>query len=161
MKSILLGFAAHIVFLPLFVLLCVTIIGIPIAFIVQPIAYFVASIMGFAGVSLFVGTKIHRGSSLTLATPMAKIIVGALAIELALILAWFLTLGGSVLLPLFWLFQLIGWIIISVAGMAGLGAAAWTRFGLRSVIPAQAPVAQPPTPSSQEHAGDEETPASS
>lgn len=157
LKSILLGFVANIVFLPLFVLLCVTIIGIPIALIVQPIAYFVASILGFAGVSLFVGTKIHRGSSLTLATPMAKIIVGALAIELALILAWFLTLGGSVLLPLFWLFQLIGWIIIAVASMAGLGAAAWTRFGRRSVIPAPAPVPQASPAPSQEHGGDEES----
>jgi len=157
LKSLLLGFAANIVFMPLFVLLCVTIIGIPVAFIIQPIAYFVASILGFAGVSLFVGTKIHRGSNLTLPTPMAKIIVGALAIELILILAWFLTLGGSVLLPLFWLFQLIGWIIIALASMAGLGAAAWTRFGRRSAIPAPAPTTQiPPTPP-QEHGGHEES----
>ncbi len=140
LKSVLLGFAAAILFLPLFVILCITIIGIPVALFLQPIAYFVASIMGFAGVSLFVGSTLDKRSGFHLATPYAQVIVGVLVIELALILAWVFTLGGKILIPLFWLFQLIGWIIISVAGLAGLGAVTWTRFGKRSVIPAGSPI---------------------
>ena len=133
LKSILLGFAALVLALPLFLLLCVTIIGIPVALIAQPIAYFVAGIMGFAGVSLFVGTKLQRGTSLSSKSPLSRIFLGALIIEAALILAWFFTLGGKAFAPLFWLFYLIGWIVYLVAIMAGLGAVIWTRFGIRPI----------------------------
>ena len=158
LKSVLLGFGAAILFMPLFVLLCITIIGIPVALIIQPIAYSVASIMGFAGVSLFVGAKLDQRTGLTLPSPLAKILVGALAIELAFILAWIFTLGGGILAPLFWLFQTIGWIIISLAGLAGLGAVVWTRFGKRSVVTAAVVAHQAPPPSPPENAGEKETP---
>jgi hypothetical protein len=152
LKSILLGFAALVLALPLFLLLCVTIIGIPVALIAQPIAYFIGGIMGFAGVSLFVGTKLQRGTSLSLSTPLAKILLGALIIEAALILAWFLTLGGRPFAPLFWLFYLIGWIIFLVASMAGLGAVIWTRFGIRPVLAAV--TSAPPVPPSSDQRED-------
>jgi hypothetical protein len=145
LKSILLGFAAMVAFLPLFLLLCVTIIGIPAALILQPIAYFVAGIMGFAGVSSFVATKLQHGSRASLTTPISKILLGALIIEGSLILAWLFTLLGRSFAPLFWLFYLIGWIIFLVASMAGLGAVIWTRFGLRPPVSTgdSAPLAPP------------------
>ncbi len=146
LKSILLGFAAIVLALPLFLLLCVTIIGIPVALIAQPIAYFVAGIMGFAGVSLFVGTKLQHGTSLSSKSPLSRIFLGALIIEAALILAWFFTLGGKPFAPLFWLFYLIGWIVYLVAIMAGLGAVIWTRFGIRPIAIAGAET--PPVPPS-------------
>jgi hypothetical protein len=114
--------------------------------------------MGFAGVCLFVGTKLDRSSGLKLPTPLAKMLVGALAIELAFILAWVLTLGGRILAPLFWLFHLIGWFIIFVASMAGLGATAWTRFGRCPVVTATAPSPQAPPPSPPENAEDNKPP---
>jgi hypothetical protein len=146
LKSILLGFAALVLALPLFILLCVTIIGIPVALIAQPIAYFVAGIMGFAGVSRFVGIKLRHGA--VSGSPLSTIFIGALIIEGALILAWFFTLGGRPFAPLFWLFYLIGWIVYLVALMAGLGAVIWTRFGIRAVAEGEAQV--PPVPPSSD-----------
>jgi|GEM_PF-1636770 len=144
LKSILLGFAALVVALPLFILLFVTIIGIPVALIAQPIAYFAAGIMGFAGVSLFVGIKLRQGAGPSSGSPLSRIFLGALVIEGALILAWLFTLGGRAFAPLFWLFYLIGWIVYLVALMAGLGAVIWTRFGIRPIVVPAAPV--PPVP---------------
>jgi hypothetical protein len=158
LKSFLLGFLAIILFLPLFIILLITIIGIPVALIIQPIAYSLASIMGFAGVSLFVGARLDRSSGLKLPTPLAKMLVGALAIELAFILAWVFTLGGSILAPLFGLFIFIGCTILFVASMAGLGATAWTRFGRRSVVAAMAPTPQVPPPSPPETVEDNKPP---
>lgn len=154
LKSFLLGLVAVILFLPLWLLLSITIIGI----IVAPVAYTVAGIMGFAGVSLFVGAKLHKGTSLTLSSPLAQIIVGALAIELAFILAWVFTLGGRFLTPLSLLFHLIGWITLSVAGMVGLGATIWSRFGSRSVVTAPASIPETPPVQLQENAGGKEAP---
>jgi hypothetical protein len=145
MKSILLGFLAILLALPLFILLCVTIIGIPVALIAQPIAYFAAGVAGFAGVSFFVGTKLQRGNSMRLSSSLAKILIGALIIMAFLILAWFFSLAGRHFSPLFWLFYLIGWIIYLVASMAGVGAVILTRFGFR---PALAPNSPPPVPPS-------------
>lgn len=146
LRSILLGFAALVLALPLFILLFVTIIGIPVALIAQPIAYFVAGIMGFAGVSLFVGIKIRQGAGPDSGSPISRILLGAVVIEGALILAWLFTLGGRAFAPLFWLFYLIGWIIYTVALMAGLGAVIQTRFGMRPVTVTGAPA--PPVPPS-------------
>jgi len=142
LKSALIGIVAAIVF----VLLIITVIGIPVALIV----YFVAGVMGFAGISLFMGTKLHNGSGLNLGSPLAKSFVGAVLLELAFILAWLFNLGGNALSPLFWLFQIIGCIIISVASLVGLGAAFWTRFGKRSVAPIPIPVQQAPPLSPQQ-----------
>jgi len=144
LRSILLGFAALVAALPLFVLLCVTIIGIPVALIAQPIAYFAAGIMGFAGVSLFVGIKLRQGAGSRSESPLSRIFLGALIIEGALILAWFFTLGGRAFAPLFWLFYLIGWIVYLVALMAGLGAVIGTRFGIRPIAVPDVPA--PPVP---------------
>ena len=151
LRSLLLGFAALVAALPLFILLCITIIGIPVALIAQPIIYFAAGIMGFAGVSLFVGKKIRRGPGPDSESPLSKIFIGALILEGILILAWFLTLGGKAFAPLFWLFYLIGWIVFLAALMAGLGAVIWTRFGMRPVAPPSAPAPPVPPPSDAGH----------
>ncbi len=150
LKSALIGIVAAIVF----VLLIITVIGIPVALI----AYFVAGVMGFAGISLFMGTKLHKGSGLSLSSPLAKSFVGAVLLESAFILAWLSNLGGDALSPLFWLFQLVGCIIISVANLVGLGAAFWTRFGKRSVAPIPIPVQQTPPLSPQQDEEDKEIP---
>jgi hypothetical protein len=94
-KSFLIGFVASILFLPLFLLLCITIIGLPVALIVLPIIYFVVEIMGFAGISLWVGRKLQRGSGSILPSPAAKVAVGALILELPLIAAWVFTMALS------------------------------------------------------------------
>jgi hypothetical protein len=151
LRSLLLGFAALVAALPLFILLCITIIGIPVALIAQPIAYFAAGIMGFAGISFLVGKKIRRGSGPGSPSPLSKIFIGALIIEGALILAWFLTLGGRAFAPLFWLFYLIGWIVFLTALMAGLGAVIWTRFGIRSVTVPDTPAPPVPPPPDADH----------
>jgi hypothetical protein len=160
LRSILLGFAALVLALPLFILLCVTIIGIPVALIAQPIAYFVAGIMGFAGVSLFVGIKLRQGAGALSESPLSRIFLGALIIEGALILAWFFTLGGKAFAPLFWLFYLIGWIVYLVALMAGLGAVIGTRFGIRPITAPATPTPPVPPPAGPEQLpADPESPA--
>jgi hypothetical protein len=144
LKSILLGFVVLLVAPPLFLLLIVTVIGIPVALIAQPIVYFVAGIMGFAGVSFFIGTKIQPKTGTGRRAPLSQIFLGALILQAVLILAWLFPLGGRFFAAMFWFFFLIGLIIFLVASMAGLGAVVWTRFGIRPLVNTHGEV--PPVP---------------
>jgi hypothetical protein len=170
-KSFLIGFIASILFMPLFLLLCITIIGLPVALIVLPIVYFVVEVMGFAGISLWVGRKLQRGSSSTLPSPAARVAVGALILELPLIFAWVFTFIGNIITPLQWPFQIIGLIIVvlgaiilTVATVFGMGAAIWSRLG-RQPVPSISASCPPPSetlPAAEEEdtEGSEPEPAS-
>ena len=161
-KSFLIGFIACILFLPLFLLLCITLIGLPVALIILPIIYFVIEVMGFAGISLWVGRKLQRGSGSILPSPAAKVAVGALILELPLIAAWVFTFIGNIVTPLQWPFQIIGLIIVvlgaiilSMATVFGMGAAIWTRLGRHPVF--SSPGSGPSIPGTMPAAEEEDT----
>ena len=57
-KSALIGFLGEILILPVFILLLITIIGIPVAILILPLFILIAMILGYASVSLIVGDRL-------------------------------------------------------------------------------------------------------
>ncbi len=151
LKSALVGFVAEILILPIFILLIVTIIGIPVALLVEPLFILVALILGYAGVSYFIGEKLREGTSLKPETPMMTLVIGILVLESILLLAKVVGIFGNFLFAFSWILTFVGWMIWYVAITVGFGASILTRLGTR---PKGAKLAETPTESSDSTAGD-------
>jgi hypothetical protein len=150
LKSALVGFVAQILILPIFILLIVTIIGIPVALLVEPLLILVALILGYTGVSYFIGEKLREGTSLKPETPMMTLVIGILAVECVLLLARVVGIFGHFILPFSWILTFIGWVIWYVAVTVGFGACILTRLGTR---PKEVKSAQAPTKPSDSTTG--------
>ncbi len=131
LKSALVGFVGEILILPIFILLIVTIIGIPVALLIEPLLILAALILGYTGVSYFIGEKLKEGTSLKPDTPMMTLVIGILAVELVLLLARVVGVFGHFLFPFSWILTFIGWTIWYVAITVGFGASILTRMGSR------------------------------
>jgi hypothetical protein len=131
LKSALVGFAGEILILPIFILLIVTIIGIPVAILVLPLLILAALILGYTGISYFIGEKLREGTSLKSDTPIMTLVIGILAVESVLLLARVVGLFGHLISPLSWILTFIGWTIWYVAITVGFGASILTRLGTR------------------------------
>jgi len=131
LKSALIGFVAEILILPIFILLIVTVIGIPVALLVEPLLILVALILGYTGVSYFIGEKLREGASLKAETPMMTLVIGILAVESVLLLARVVGIFGHFIFPFSWILTFIGWTIWYVAITVGFGACILTRLGTR------------------------------
>jgi hypothetical protein len=131
LKSALVGFVAEILILPVFILLIVTIIGIPVALLVEPLLILVALILGYTGVSYFIGEKLKEGTSLKPDTHLMILVIGILALESVLLLARVVGIFGDVFFAFSWILTFIGWIIWYVAITVGFGASILTRLGTR------------------------------
>jgi hypothetical protein len=131
LKSALVGFAAEILILPVFILLIVTVIGIPVALLVEPLLILAALILGYTGVSYFVGEKLREGTNLKPDTPMMTLVIGILVMESVLLLARVVGIFGHFIFPLSWILTFIGWVIWYVAITVGFGACILTRLGTR------------------------------
>jgi hypothetical protein len=131
LKSALVGLAGEILILPIFVLLIVTIIGIPVAILVEPLLILVALILGYTGISYFIGEKLKESTSLKPESPMMTLVIGILAVESVLLLARVVGIFGHFLTPLSWILTFIGWMIWYVVITVGFGASILTRLGTR------------------------------
>jgi hypothetical protein len=131
LKSALVGLAAEILILPIFVLLIVTIIGIPVALLLEPLLILAAFILGYTGISYFIGEKLREGTSLKPDTPMMTLVIGILAVESVLLLARVVGIFGHFLFGFSWILTFIGWVIWYVAITVGFGASILTRLGTR------------------------------
>jgi hypothetical protein len=131
LKSALVGFAGEILIIPVLLLLIVTIIGIPVAILVAPLLILAALILGYSGISYFIGEKLREGTSLKPESPMMTLVIGILAMESILLLARVIGIFGHLLSPLSWILTLIGWMIWYVAITVGFGASILTRLGTR------------------------------
>ncbi|MFQ6032671.1 MAG: hypothetical protein ACE5K2_07095 [Candidatus Zixiibacteriota bacterium] len=151
LKSALVGFAAEILILPIFILLIVTIIGIPVALLVEPLLILVALILGYTGVSYFIGEKLRESTSLKPETPMMTLVIGILAVESVLLLARFVGLFEHFLFAFSLILTLIGWMIWYVAITVGFGASILTRLGTR---PKEVKSVEAPTKPSNSTTGD-------
>ena len=143
LKSGLVGLAAQILVIPIFILLIITIIGIPVAVLVEPLLIIAALILGYTGVCLFIGEKLQEHTSLKPDTRIMILVIGILAVELVPLLARVMGFFGGPFSPLGWIVALIGWMIGYVVITVGLGASILTRLGTRpkEVSPATATVA--------------------
>ena len=151
LKSALVGFAGEILILPIFILLIVTIIGIPVALLVEPLLILVALILGYTGVSYFIGEKLREGTNLKPETPMMTLVIGILAVECVLFLARVVGVFGYWLFGFSWILTFIGWMIWYVAVTVGFGACILTRLGTR---PKEVKLAEAPTKPSDSSTGD-------
>ena len=154
LKSALIGFVAEILILPIFILLIVTVIGIPVALLVEPLFILVALILGYTGVSYFIGEKLREGTSLKPETPMMTLIIGILVVESVLLLARVVGVFGHYLFGFSWILTFIGWMIWYVAVTVGFGACILTRLGTR---PKEVRLAEAPTKPSDSSTGDNES----
>jgi len=129
-KNLFVGLLIVLAILPVFVLLCITIIGIPIALIVFPLLIVAAQVLGFIGFSVFIGRAIGAQiSSLRFDSIYMTSLVGVLGSMLPLIISgFFSSVGASWLTTLFFV---IGVVLLAVILLAGYGAIWFSRFGLR------------------------------
>jgi hypothetical protein len=131
LKSALMGLAAEILVIPVLLLLIVTIIGIPVAILVAPLLILAALILGYTGISYFIGEKLREGTSLKPDSPVMTLVIGILAVESVLLLARVVGIFGHFLFAFSWILTLVGWTIWYVAITVGFGASILTRLGTR------------------------------
>jgi hypothetical protein len=143
LKSTLFGFLGELLILPIFVLLLITIIGIPVAILIEPIVVLVAFVLGYTAVSLYIGEKLKQTTNIKHSTPLLTLFAGILAVELIPLVGRTLGLAGGPIITLTWILVISYWGIIYVILTAGFGGAILSRFGTR---PKPVPVTPNPTP---------------
>ncbi len=130
-KCALIGFVAEIMILPVFLLLIITIVGIPVAILVEPLLIVATFILGYTGASYFIGEKLKDRTSLKPETSIMTLVIGILAVEAVLLLARVLGILGHTLFPISLILTLLGWVIWYVLITVGFGAAILSRLGTR------------------------------
>ncbi len=98
------------------ILLVITIIGIPVAFVLGLVAW-AAWIFGGIAIGLLAGEKILGAFKMTNILPVLAVMLGV------------------VLLMLIGQIPVFGWLVSCIVGLLGLGAVVMTRFGTRSYPP--------------------------
>lgn len=144
-KSFFVGFVGEILLLPIFILLCVTVIGIPVAFLIFPLLVVAAYLLGNTAISLSVGQKLRQGTQSPGASSMITMLSGKFFLYLPFLCAGFLGLFGGGFGPLFRTFSLIfflfGLALHFAATASGFGAALLSRYGTRPKEPPPPPPA--------------------
>ena len=130
-QSALIGFLGEILILPAFILLIITIIGIPVAILILPLAILLAMLIGYTSVSLIVGEKLRQNTNIKPQTQMMTLILGILTIEFVLLFARFLRIFWGFFSPFSLIFVIIGFLITYVAFTIGFGGAILTLLGTR------------------------------
>lgn len=131
------GLLVQLLILPVFVLLLVTVVGIPLAILALPFIVLVGLLLGFVACSRIVGESLlgRDGSR----PAVVQFFVGALVLCAPLGLASILALSGAELVDtLFMIVCLtffVGLCLLYIVYTAGLGAAIFSRLGTRTVGP--------------------------
>ncbi len=158
-KAFVIGLVAEVLILPVFLLLLVTIIGIPVAIFLLPLMVAATLVLSQASIGLLVGEKITQNTALALRTPMTRTLTGYLVLQsiplLGLVFTWID--GGEpataslrmVSITLFGITILLGYFITTI----GAGAVVMTRFGTRPkhAIPVPGAVVPPPGSEVSDH----------
>ena len=130
-KSLFIGILGEILILPLFVILLITVIGIPVALLVLPLGVLLGMLLGYVGVSLLVGEKLKQNISLKPQTQVMTLVLGILAVESASLLSGFLRIFSDLFAPLSLILTLIGIMICYSVVTIGFGGAIQSRLGSR------------------------------
>jgi hypothetical protein len=149
-KSLAVGLVLILAILPVFVLLCITIVGIPVAIIVYPLGLLGAFILGHIGAAYYIGKALGRlTGSLRFDSIFVTTIVGVAALMASWMISGFFVVVGSDAFAIF--FFVFGIITLAITATAGLGAVWFSRFGTRPAdidpsvpdMPSQAEVSAP------------------
>ncbi|KPJ59270.1 MAG: hypothetical protein AMJ46_11925 [Latescibacteria bacterium DG_63] len=126
------------------VLLCITLIGIPVA-ILLPLAVGILGLFGYAAVGLAIGNKII-GGPLPNGAPVKAALIGVLIMEAIPLVGKLIGLPGGFTSVISLPIRIIGYTIIACAVSLGLGAAVLTKLGRPPLPIAPAPSAPPVAP---------------
>jgi hypothetical protein len=144
--SFLAGMAGWILWLPAFLLLCVTIIGIPVALLLVVFTP-IMMLLGYAAVAAVAGDRVNAkllgGGSAGIAKTL---LIGVLTIEAVVIVARVFGVVGSVFDFLGFFLALLGHSIVFVVVTVGFGSFLITRFRPAPAASAPAVVSAPPSP---------------
>ncbi|MCP4706371.1 MAG: hypothetical protein GY865_17370, partial [candidate division Zixibacteria bacterium] len=131
-KSFFIGFAGWFALGPLMAILVLTIIGIPVAVLVLPLALFFGIILGILGASQLTGQFSGRYLGMKNSNPLKQIIPGLTILFIAWIAMSLLMISSSGVAEGFSIFfRVIAIVIWSIVVTAGIGAVVLTRFGSR------------------------------
>lgn len=132
-RSFFIGFAAWILIGPVFALLCLTIIGIPVAIFVLPLALVLGVILGTIGLGQFLGRALGRVLSAGINSQLLRIVFGMTVLYIPwIIMSIFMLSPSGFSDGLATLFLVLAIIIWSIGITAGLGTVVLTRFGTRN-----------------------------
>jgi cytoskeletal protein CcmA (bactofilin family) len=144
--SLLTGIAVQVLFLPAFVLLCITIIGIPLA-LISPLALAVAMLIGYLVVAGLVGLRVLKDSGTVRSLWIRGIGIGILIFEgipfLGRLVRW---MDGGVFSFFGIVLMVFGFAVIYISATIGLGALVLSRFGQERAVPLVPPPQQPVAP---------------
>ncbi len=141
----LIGLLAWVLFVPLMVLLAVTIIGIPIA-ILLPFVYVIMTLLGFIGVAVATG---QRFTGIAGGSPYRAMALGLIILYGLLLVGALFAMGPGPLHFAGSIFGFLGIAIVFVASTVGLGAVVTSRFGTREKAPRPATAASFGAPSGE------------
>ncbi len=143
-KTFFWGILAWFSIIPIFVLLVITIIGIPVALLIFPFALIAAFLLGYIATTIYIGKMLAPIFGWQEKSIYIKSIIGVLAIAVLRLLANFSSAIGAGGLDLF--FAIIYLVVVFAVITIGLGAVASTRFGTRPKPAGTAPEPSPTPP---------------
>lgn len=129
LKTLMVGFLAWILALPVFLLLCITIIGIPIAVLGLPLAMLAAAFLGGAAFALFLSDFVKPRNGQVEEGRAKKVVIGY-AIGQVPSVGFFLGLSMNSE-PVSVIFGIAALLLTLLVATLGLGGAILTRFGSR------------------------------
>ncbi len=143
-KSFLMGIIGWFAILPVFILLLITIVGIPVAFLAYPLIIVAAIVLGFASVSVTIGERVGKALNWPELSIYTTCLIGVFAVQLLLVLSSLLSMIG--LRPLGGVVVVFYILIASVAVTIGMGGVILTRFGVKRRQPKVVPTPPQPKP---------------
>jgi len=129
-KDFFVGFLIMICIPLAIVILCITIVGIPIVVLVFPFAFIAAVVLAKVGVAKYTGILLgRRFSSLKYGNPYLTTAIGIVLMMFSWLISGFFASVGSKGMAI--AFLVIGIVVVSIMTLTGLGALWFSRFGTR------------------------------
>jgi hypothetical protein len=129
--AFLVGLATEVLLPVVIFLLAITIIGIPVAFILVPLIMAGLFLLGFTGVAKAVGYGADQRGLRIGDSPLALIAVGVILLEAINLIGHAIGFASDMFTPVALATRFVGILILFIAWTTGLGAALMTRFGTR------------------------------
>jgi len=155
-RSFFYGLLGWFALAPVFVLLIITVVGIPIALLVYPLFILAAVVLAFVSMAVFIGQRVAPALGLKDKSLYLKGLIGVVAVEMINIIGVFFgAVGLTALNSLLFVLYVIA---ASVALTIGFGAVLSSRFGSRPFAwrrdaglrppapPVAPPISPPPSP---------------
>ena len=140
-KNGVVGLLGEIMLLPLLlvisIVLCVSIIGIPLLFLIIPLCLlgvFAAAFLGYLGVAMFAGNFVSCRLSGPISSEQKTLAIGIITLLIFDILAAVVGLTGGILWPVKVALGFTGGLVGYLAMTIGFGAVIMTRFGTRGLV---------------------------